>query len=936
MASLSTDELLDIFETLHHQELREKTEELLPASLNAENESCKAMKVLRVVINSCLPMIRIQNAEEEIFKHALPAVKHLFRETINGIHFKLLSNEPIQSEEVADDIDGLLKVCHILLEYIEGTLQYVISNTQVNASEIPSLSKNVAEVMLESFKHCKESSGIYGNFFQPLSENLSLLFKKSHAIQGLMISALTSNIKYNISYEEDLTNFIDVLEVMEEIAEVVSGLDIKTMANQWKFYAKILQENVDNLKQRIDISRPIKFLSSEIESGLKAILESDISDSKSVARSLKLLNFSLKILILFCEMYVGYLGMCHKELLHLVVYLLSNSHPYLQILQIQGNIINDVESYLIIGVEPLVLRLMEENELAQEYIQFAECIDEKENMRLGFLLLSVMLMKNIIHCDDGIRKIWLQNDPSSNIIALVFRTLGHCHLELSQDFQIKGSCKGPTAGGSGATHGVYESLTIHMSALISTLPAESIPALELILIENILSRNGNIWQALLATDIWCLIARCGTAELCFKHVCQLARLGMKMLQDRSCPEASYLRMALCRLFSLLSNKGMVQMCEKFPPVSYPRLWHVFGLKKLPEQLRMKLQGELIAKSIQEIEKFTSNPIDIHSYGSMMDAIVGAAAAFDCTQMEKNEGLTNHFTFKIMEVWASIREIKFSSESMTSQRWLDKFFKDLTIATICVASSLSNTNILQVLHVLLHEKFQSFYSVKLASIKFLRSLAVIFFDIDKNQTIVWRQIAKTFSLLLKDNNAIIRQYSLETFTYFSQVTKHEQIVPMSVGGSQDVKAVVAHYLNKIPCDIPLGKQITLSEYLKKQLNVKPLHFCGYLGVKTSTMQYKTTLKSPGYTEPKNGQNEGSTNGGDVLFKVCDDAGSCTANETEVDFKSKKRKISDDVSLVIKRMKEDVNHLVKESNNEILPSEIQTELQEMINQLQSLVS
>ena len=63
------------------------------------------------------------------------------------------------------------------------------------------------------------------------------------------------------------------LEKLGEIGQLVAGLDIKTMVEQWKAYARLAFQYVNCLKSRLDIASPLKFLAEDVSKSLEKLLE---------------------------------------------------------------------------------------------------------------------------------------------------------------------------------------------------------------------------------------------------------------------------------------------------------------------------------------------------------------------------------------------------------------------------------------------------------------------------------------------------------------------------------------------------------------------------------------------------------------------------------------------------------------------------------------
>jgi hypothetical protein len=60
---------------------------------------------------------------------------------------------------------------------------------------------------------------------------------------------------------------------MGQIGQVVVGLDMKTMAEQWKGYACLAFQYVEHLKPRLDVAGPLQFLATHISHTLKRAVE---------------------------------------------------------------------------------------------------------------------------------------------------------------------------------------------------------------------------------------------------------------------------------------------------------------------------------------------------------------------------------------------------------------------------------------------------------------------------------------------------------------------------------------------------------------------------------------------------------------------------------------------------------------------------------------
>lgn len=55
------------------------------------------------------------------------------------------------------------------------------------------------------------------------------------------------------------------------MGEHIMSLDIKTMAEQWKGYAKLVQMYLEPLRQRLNVAYPINYLCVGIENNLEQL-----------------------------------------------------------------------------------------------------------------------------------------------------------------------------------------------------------------------------------------------------------------------------------------------------------------------------------------------------------------------------------------------------------------------------------------------------------------------------------------------------------------------------------------------------------------------------------------------------------------------------------------------------------------------------------------
>lgn len=62
----------------------------------------------------------------------------------------------------------------------------------------------------------------------------------------------------------------------------------------------------------------------------------------------------------------------------------------------------------------------------QKFVAYGNKLAESQSERLAFLLLSVSVLKKLLHCNKDVRKLWFCSNSEDNILFVLFRALDHC------------------------------------------------------------------------------------------------------------------------------------------------------------------------------------------------------------------------------------------------------------------------------------------------------------------------------------------------------------------------------------------------------------------------------------------------------------------------------------------------------------------------------
>ncbi|XP_067014370.2 FIGNL1-interacting regulator of recombination and mitosis [Anabrus simplex] len=816
----SQDSVSEVLIKLSHwssREVKDNLNDVLPvliSSLGHEDQKAVSLQAAQALLASCLPHLSLKTVEKQLLQHVLPVTENLFMEALEGIDVIVQDTEGMSEDDVELAVTSLIQVCLELLSHLDLTLLFIETHGKVEATDVPTIPRVILSTLIKSFSQCKNSGRVCGNMFHIVGEAFSTLYCKSRELQTHFLVVLKDNLLFNCSYEQDICLLIEVLQLGSCIGEQVAGLGLQILASTWKGYMLLVEQYAEEIKTRLDVATPLKFLASEIVKHLINVVELGHEDSQLAVKVLKVAAFELKIIMKICQCYPGYLGVCLDELLQLLVMLNRYSLPSLQFLDCNSLIADNIEKYLTIGALPLLGHLISDHAFSEVYFKAARMLPGDENS-VGFLLLTISICKKLLNCNENVKKHWMNEDMDYNILCTVFKLLDYCHAELCGEFNLPGIIYG---GEFPRTVDLYEHLLCHVAGLVILTPATSFPIIEKVLLGNILQTDA--WRALLAMDIWCIIARYGSADLCFQHVYFLVDL-LKMFPSEDCYiQRTYLKTLISRLFPLLSKKHKLNFLETFPPAHHLNLWQIFGVSNMPNDLLLNISEEKICVTALSIGKFFQAS-SVVTYNTMLSCLMDCATVLES---DKDVAAAD-VTTAVVSLWDCIPETC-NKESLENATWLQNFLAKLCCITKVLLSATNNAHLLKVLHKMKILVGCGFPSVNINIISILKSLAFKIIENDKDYMKVINSIANIFSVLLQDANAIVCQTAYEVFAYFAHVTKHEQIVKLSVSSSKCLQKQITLYLTNMPAGrvSDNDKYLSFVDYLKIQSKIKFEHKC----------------------------------------------------------------------------------------------------------------
>lgn len=202
-------------------------------------------------------------------------------------------------------------------------------------------------------------------------------------------------------------------------------------------------------------------------------------------------------------------------------------------------------------------------------------------------------------------------------------------------------------------------------------------------------------------------------------------------------------------------------------------------------------------------------------------------------------------------------------------------------------------------------------MRLKVVTILNRLADTLVDSTPDQMQVFQHIAGLFASLLLDENHIVQQMTLETFTYFAHVNSHEYILALSVKNNENLQRKTRTYLQKLPVKASNKNFLSHESYIKCQSEVKFSHSC-----KTSVNEHESLAST----------------------KLIPKLELHTSEEIEsVNHLPRRQKVivtEDSVIKAIERLKYDADTVVKYCESSSLPMEAKQEVLQIAVQLNTL--
>uniref|UniRef100_A0A8B9HV73 Uncharacterized protein n=1 Tax=Astyanax mexicanus TaxID=7994 RepID=A0A8B9HV73_ASTMX len=753
------------------------------------------INVLRIIVDMFLPHLHLAELEEECFSKVLPKVVVIFTGFLEEIS-KQIGGLSSQNTELQAFLRNILQMMVQTLEALSGCVRHVCSFEEaVSLNSIRTLPSCVLQLLKDTFQHCKESELMYSGRLSLVGDLLQGLFKEAYSLQKSLMELLDKISLENSASREGISDIVAVIHSLLDICSVISSLDMALHANTWKFIIKQsmkYQSMVEEHLRHTDIASSLcEGLLASVCSSLelaeqvqRAGLQEAVqcAEFKLFQKTTKMCRFFANTLVHYIKEFKPFLSESCSRFHQMYLHILSKFPPSVSASSVPQGMGEELSAAVLVPMDAVLTQLL-------PLRPFAECVlapaQSNTELALPQCLLLVDVLGKLSSEPEESLHLWCDGSqfseevPRLSVFEAMFLSFCRCRVERALPVRLPGVMLHGQAQGKVSLH---QHVCVHLCGFVASLPAQHFPLLERSLFGAVL--QSDIQTTLLATDVWCFLARYGTAELCLHHVLLTAHL------IKSCPiegfRLAHLGLLLRRLLFLMTPNHQMEFVERFSPSEEDNLcvWRLALLRSLCSEVRLRVEREVcffigmvfylphvllfipLNKNllILFILFYFLPPLQAEYLGSSMKIIHQLWGRMCALQVRAHTSLQN-----TLSVLLSISAI---------------LIKNLEPHAIIQAFSC--------LSVLELQECPDY--LVLAALEFLASMGKVFVPSDIQSQVLPR-LSSLFSTLLACNSWLIRQHALKAFAIFAEVTNHEEVISQSLT-SEETKNQVVNFLSKV--------------------------------------------------------------------------------------------------------------------------------------------
>uniref|UniRef100_A0A671P4F8 14 kDa phosphohistidine phosphatase-like n=1 Tax=Sinocyclocheilus anshuiensis TaxID=1608454 RepID=A0A671P4F8_9TELE len=726
--------------------------------------------------NSFLPHLSLSELETGCFSTVLPKVVKVFASLLEEIG-KQIGGLSSQNTELHVLLRNILKMMVQTLESLSGCVRHVCSFVEsVSFHAIRSLPSCILRVLKDTFQHCKDSEVMYSGRLSMVGDLLQGLFKEAYSLQkGLMELMDKINLEDTAS-EEEVSDIVTVIHSLLDICSIISRLDIALHANTWKFIVKQsvkYQSFVEDRLHHTDIAFSLcEDLCTSVQNCLELAQQIQQAGLQEIVHcpEYKLFQKATKMCRFFANTLVHYTKFKQHDFK-----ILSKFHifplsfpPSVCAPSVPSALSEELRVAVLVPMHAMLTQLL-------SFQPFAESVldpDHKCSTEccLPQCLLLVSVLGKLSSQPEEALQLWSdgsqfsEETPRWSVFEAVLHSFRRCMLERAVPVWLPGVMLRGQAQGRVSLH---QYVCVHMCACVAVLPTQHFAPLERSLLAAVLQADTQ--TAVLATDVWCFLARYGTAELCFHHVLLIAHL----VSGECAGNVTF----------------FVEFVERFPPAQEENLcvWRHTLLRCLCTEARMRVEEEVLARAsvvLQELQNSGYRMGDIQRLNRILGCVLmlmgGSNLQAECVGSSVKI---------ISQLWS-----RMSSNQVQVHPPLQCTVKLLLSISAVLIKSVEPHVIVQAVSCLSGLTIQKCPDdLLLAALEFLGSLGKVFIS-PSIQCQVLPRISGLFNGLLTHPSWLILHHVLEAFGLFAEITNHEEVISQTLT-SEEIKTKVLNYLSK---------------------------------------------------------------------------------------------------------------------------------------------
>ncbi|PIK50645.1 hypothetical protein BSL78_12491 [Apostichopus japonicus] len=772
----------------------------------------RKISLLAVMTGAFVPLLSLDQLESQFLSIVFPEVQNLFDVQLTSI-LSSLEDEASTTSQVQEILKKHLQMSVDILGPLESILQCVTQKTSsaIHLNKVHSIPLPTLSIIQKSFEHCKESNTIYTVHFEALSGQLSLFFKKTFTLQKALMSLL--DLAEIQPLDDNIQQVVtQVGKDFHGLCGIIGSMDASLMATTWKFLVKFVTKHKNCFDVSLQVPVIVAGLCSEIKSHFQHALKSaplepkenssspQTNDQKAFSKTVKICGLFAKMLLHLLKEFESSLDECCTVLYELVVYLNSHFPPSLLAPSITANSEEELRRSFLVCIEPLLQMLVPCRRFCANLLNPKQDLEE-EFHPFGYLITLTNVLAHLPKCDEEIQDRYhgltvVEGDPTfDSVVQCVLQTVAKCYTECSLPVMMPGVMHD---GHPQTKVTLHEHTVTYLNSFLATTTPRQFSKTVQCLLKAVISDE--FTKALVAMDVWCFLARYGTAEVCFNHCKFLTRL-VKSLRTNQSPGCIHLCLLLQRLVPLMAESSQNEFIQCFPPADHPNLWSRLPLQTFSLDFRKEVCLLLASHYLKTM--------DIYSQSKNVETLVNLhGAAVDMCRV-----LHQHRPGPL-PIQPRSELAKCTLDCLRSMPLKNKNLEPILSPLLEICSHLLLEFSLGDLETILKVTCSTSSSMALqsSSISLLHNLGQLTLPDQTQNDGLFELIPRVFSSLLCDKSPILQQLALEAFSKFAEETTHEHLVPECLHDDA-TKNTVVEFLNQNAVPIPDNKSD--EELLKEQ-------------------------------------------------------------------------------------------------------------------------